>query len=174
MLQSLFQRGSNPKVDIQITQKKQEFKPRYMENPEITSLTSEKYKLFSNKILKDSSMKYYSTLSGTAKESYETEEIKNIKLIQNMETLPGKDLVIINNNLISFKAKRHFLDLLMDKGLLDKFHIALYEEDHSAPPGKRSLNDGIYEAGGGRRNKKRFTKYVRKRRGKKTRKYKNK
>ena len=94
--------------------------------------------------------------------------------------MPDYKLVIVSTNLISNEAQKHYQDVITTNGLHNRFVNALYANEHVDPLNKvdpyyhGSYNSyGYYDAGGGRRNKKRSTKH-KKRKGKKTRKYRSK
>jgi hypothetical protein len=154
-----------------------EQKKKQVEDPLVTDITKTNYRLFHNPIFKNAATDNYNFSNNETKELIEAEEIKVIDSIENITSLPDYKLVIVMDNLISREAQKHYLNVLSTNGLFNKYYIALHESKKPRHNSTIPIHDGTfdapYDAGGGRRNKKRSTKH-KKRRGKKTRKYRSK
>jgi hypothetical protein len=143
-----------------------------------TDITTTNYKSFNNPILKNAARREYIYSTAEGKKEFETAEISAIDSIENIESLTGDELLIVQSNLISEEGNEHYQDVLRTNGLHDRFVNALFDPSNKVDPYRGFYNsygyyDKGYDAGGGRRNKKRSTKH-KKRRGKKTRKYRSK
>ena len=48
--------------------------------------------------------------------------------------MSDKTLVIVNSNLISLKAQKHYIQVLQDNELFARYSKALYADEHVDPP----------------------------------------
>lgn len=149
-----------------------------------TDITTTNYKSFNNPNLKSAARHEYIFSDDKGKKLFVDAEISAINSIENIESLTDEKLLIVLSNLISREAQKHYQDVITTNGLHSRFNKALFANEHKDPTNKVNpyyhgsydsygRYDTPYDAGGGRRNKKRSTKH-KKRKGKKTRKYRSK